>query len=104
MVSEEGLNASPIVTPILSAPEETPVTDELQRLTRILVSVCPKDSAIKFYFDGTLRLQIDVRRLEELAAMESQLPTMCGGIFHDVQRRLAERHSFFHRLTATVRR
>jgi len=80
------------------------LSDGLRQLTGTLASVCPKESVIRFEFDGKLRLHLDVRRFEELAAMEILLPTICGGAFHHVQRGMSERHSFFHHLTAVVER
>ena len=70
----------------------------------MLTPLCPKDSVIRFGFDGKLHLHLDVRRFEDLTAMEMLLSTICGGIFHDVQRGMSERHSFFHHLTALVAR
>ena len=82
----------------------TPVSDELQKLTDMLAAFCPKDSVIRFEFDGKLRLQVDVRRFEEMTALEALLPALWGGIFDEVQRSITHKHSFFHRLTAVVRR
>jgi hypothetical protein len=36
--------------------------------------------------------------------LELLLPTLCGGIFPNVQRRLVDNHPFLHRLTALVAR
>jgi hypothetical protein len=57
---------------------------------------------ITFEYNGKLHLHVDVRRLEELAIVEATLPSLCGGIFHDLQRGMAARHSFFHRVSALV--
>ena len=84
------------------ASQATPISDELDRLTAIVAQFCPSDAVITFQFDGTLRLSIDVRRFEEMTTIEAQLPSLCGGIFNDVQRRMPGRHSFFHRLSAIV--
>lgn len=92
------------VEQIYCSTESTPVSDELQKLTAMLAPLCPRESGIKFDFDGRLRVHIDVRRFEEMTALEALLPTVCGGAFHDVQRGLAEKHSFFHRLSADVGR
>ena len=67
---------------------------------RILREVCPPESVISFEYDGALRLNIDVRRVEDVARIEALLPSLCGGIFHGAQRRLTARHSFFHRISA----
>jgi hypothetical protein len=92
------------VEPIFGTPGSTPVSDELQKLTAMLASVCPKESVITFEYNGKLRLHIDIRRFEEMTTIEALLPTICGGIFCNVQRGMAEKHSFFHRLTALVER
>lgn len=92
------------VEQIFGSPDSTPVTDELQRLTNVLQSLCPKESVIRFEFDGKLHLHLDLRRFEDMTTVEALLPTACGGIFHNVQRGMAENHSFFHRLTAIVAR
>ena len=89
---------------IFGSTNPTPVSDELRTLTAMLTAHCPEDSVIRFEFDGTLHLHLDMRGFEELTAMEMLLPTIAGGVFHDVQRGMSERHSFFHRLTAQVAR
>lgn len=89
---------------IFGTAEPSPVSDELRKLTATLASVCPRESVIKFVYDGTLHLHLDVRRFEDLTGMEMLLPTLCGGAFHDVQRGMSDRHSFFHHLTAVVAR
>jgi hypothetical protein len=104
MTAETSRNPHPNVERIFGTDEPSAVSDELRALTATLTSVCPRESIIKFEYDGTLRLHLDVRRFEELAAMELLLPTICGGAFRDVQRGLSERHSFFHRLVAVVAR
>ena len=92
------------VEQLFGFPDTTPVSDELRKLTDMLVPFCPKDCVIRFEFDGKLRLHIDVRRFEDMAALEALLPAMWGGIFDEVQRSITNKHSFFHRLTAVVRR
>jgi hypothetical protein len=47
MVAEDGLNTSPIRGTIAKRTGRN-VSDELQRLTRIVIPVCPNDSAIRF--------------------------------------------------------
>lgn len=89
---------------IYGSADSTPVSDELNRLTAMLAPLCPRDSNIRFDFNGKLRVHIDVRRFEEMTTMEGLLPTLFGGIFEEVQRGMAEKHSFFHRLSATVAR
>jgi hypothetical protein len=89
---------------LFDLPDPLPVSAELQKLTDMLAPQCPKDCIIKFEFDGKLRLVIDLRRFEELTALEALLPAMWGGIFQEVQRGITDKHSFFHRLTAVVRR
>jgi hypothetical protein len=92
------------VEQLFGFPAGAPVSDELQKLTDMLAPFCPKDRVIRFEFDGKLKLHIDVRRFEDMAALEALLPALWGGIFDDVQRGITDKHSFFHRLTAVVRR
>jgi hypothetical protein len=104
MVAEEKRGTDRNVEQLFDLNGPTPVSDELRKLTDMLRPHCPRDSVIRFEFDGRLHLQIDVRRFEELAGLEALLPAMWGGIFTDVQRSISDKHSFFHRLTAVVRR
>ena len=68
----------------------TPVSDGLQKLTSMFVSLSPKDSIITFDFDQALHVHVDMRRFEETTIMEAVLPTICGGIFHKVRRGMAK--------------
>ena len=95
-------NAAGNVEQIYCSAETTPVSDGLHRLTAMLAPLCPRESSIRFDFDGKLRVHIDVRRFEEMTTLEALLPTVCGGIFHEVQRGMAGKHSFFHRVSAVV--
>jgi hypothetical protein len=89
---------------IQSKPQSTVVSDELGKLMTLLSASLPKEAAISFLFDTRLRVRIDVRQLEQVLAIEMVLPTLGGGIFHDVQRGQAPNHSFLHRVTALVDR
>jgi hypothetical protein len=51
-----------------------------------------------------LQLHIDVRNLEDVSRLEVVLPSLCGGIFSNLQRGLVDNHPFLHRLTALVDR
>ena len=102
MNSGKDSNQSADIQPIREPQQRMAVSEELGRLTRILREVCPPESVISFEYDGALRLNIDVRRVEDVARIEALLPSLCGGIFHGAQRRLTARHSFFHRISAIV--
>ncbi len=78
------------------------VTEELIRLRTAVQSVVPSDTSISFHFDDRLHINIDVRDLADLARAETLLPTVADGIFSNLRRSLADRHSFRHRLTAEV--
>ena len=78
------------------------VSGELGRVMAKLRDSCPRETILTFEYDGTLRVHIDVRRVEDVTQIETLLPSMCGGIFSDAQRRLSANHSFFHRLSANV--
>ena len=81
----------------------TPISDELEKLRRVLVEQLPRDALIKFEFDGRLRLHVDARRFEDVAVVEALLPSLSGGIYGDLQRAMSRHNSFLHRVTATVR-
>lgn len=82
----------------------TPVSDELSNLTAMLRHICPPDALIGFEFDGKLHLHVHLRRFEDVTRLEVALPTLCGGIFRDVQHGQVGRHSFLHRVSASVER
>lgn len=102
MSADRRLSSNGNLESIFGSPDSTPVSDELRRLTGVLATVCPKDSVISFVFDRKLHVHVDLRRFEDMTTVEGLLPTICGGIFQNVRRGMAERHSFFHRLTADV--
>lgn len=82
----------------------TVVSDELGKLLALLRDSLPAEATISFLFDGRLQVRIDVRKLEQVLAIEMILPTLGGGIFRDIQRGQAPNHSFMHRVTARVDR
>jgi hypothetical protein len=87
-----------------SAEVATPVTDELNRIREAVQALCPAGATITFEFDTHLRINIDTRRMENLARLETLLPTTCNGLFSKIQRGLVDNHPFLHRLSAEVRR
>jgi hypothetical protein len=89
---------------IHTPPPPTTVSDELGKLMGTLREHCSPEAVISFQFDGKLHVHIDVRDMEEIARLESILPSLCGGAFSELQRGLAAHHSFFHRLSARVAR
>jgi hypothetical protein len=96
--------ANPVVGQI-SAPAKTAfVSDELKRITDAVAALCPDDAEISFEYDGRLRINVDLRKIEDLVRFEILLPGMCGGIFSDAQRGMVENRPFLHRLTALVDR
>jgi len=104
MVPDETRDEGRNVERLFALPNSTPVSDTLRKLTQMIRPHCPKDCVIRFEFDGKLRIIIDVRRFEEMTALEALLPAMWDGTFYNVQRGITDKHSFFHRLTALVRR
>ena len=96
---EDGNKSAEILT-IRGPHRNLVVSDELGRLTHILREICPPEGVISFEYDGILHLNIDLRRLEDIARIEALLPSLCGGIFHGAQRRFTARHSFFHRISS----
>lgn len=88
-----------------SGPEpSTIVSEELGRIRSAVQALSPADAAIGFEYDGRLRINIDVRSLEDVARLETLLPGVCEGLFSNMRRGLVEHHPFLHRLTATVAR
>jgi hypothetical protein len=87
-----------------SADVEMPVTDELNRIRDAVQALCPAGATITFEYDTHLRINIDTRRMENLARLETLLPTVCEGLFYKIQRGLVDNHPFLHRLSAEVRR
>lgn len=86
------------------AEPSTIVSDELSRIRSAVQALSPEEAVIGFEYDGRLRINIDVRSLEDLARLETLLPRACEGLFYNIQRRLVEHRPFFHRLTANVDR
>lgn len=98
-------DAKPSNVECISVPSQsTPVSDELTKLTAVLRDICPRDANIAFEFDGQLHLNVQLRRFEDVTRLETALPTLCGGIFHDVRHGQVGRHSFLHRVSALVAR
>jgi hypothetical protein len=80
------------------------LSDELGKLVGELRTHAPGDAAVMLVFDGRLHINIDVRNLDDVARLEFLLPTLCGGVFSNVQRGLVDNRPFLHRLTALVAR
>lgn len=80
------------------------VTDELVRIRAAVQAICPDGTIIGFEFENRLQINIDLRRLEDLSRLETLLPSLCGGIFSNLQRGLVDNRPFLHRLTADVDR
>ncbi len=83
---------------------QTPINDELAGLRDLVIGICPRDATVGFVFTDRLRLTIDVRTLEEIAALEMLLPGMAGGVLCRLTRGATPGHSFRRRLTADVER
>ena len=102
---EEALNRQPgSVEPFPETPKNTLVSDELNRILSLLRDACPADAHISFDFDGTLHAHIDVRKREEVTAVEILLPMLGHGLFHDITRGGTPHHPFFHRISVLVDR
>ena len=84
--------------------QTTSVTDELNTILTMLKEACPENAAISFDFDGRLHVHIDVHDLEEVLKVETILPTLGAGIFHDLVRRDTPHHPFMNRVSAVVNR
>lgn len=84
--------------------QTTALSDELNRMLAMLREACPEESHISFDFDGTLHLHIDVRNREDVAVIETTLPKLGLGVFHNISRGGTPHRPFFHRVTAVVDR
>ncbi len=101
----EALNRPPgSVEPFPEAPKNTVVSDELNRILSLLREACPADAHISFDFDGRLHAHIDVRKREEVTAVETLLPMLGHGLFHEISRGGTPHHPFFHRISVLVDR
>lgn len=87
----------------MSAPATT-ISDELSALRRTVEDACPPSSVVSFIFDGRLHLAVDVHTFEEASIVESVLPAIGGGVFHDVSRGNTPGMSFRRRVSALVDR
>lgn len=102
---EEGLNRQPgSVEPFPEIPINTSVSDELNRILSLLRDALPADAHISFDFDGRLHAHIDVRKREEVTTVETLLPMLGHGLFHDIIRGGTPHHPFFHRISVLVDR
>ena len=104
MTVEKSAGEAGNVETIFAEPPSTPVSDELGKLRGVLLEKLPRDALIKFEFDGRLQLHIYVKRYEDLAVVEALLPSLCGGIFRDIQRGMTRHSSYNHRVSASVER
>jgi hypothetical protein len=101
----EGEAAAEAVVEQMPAPaRSTFVSDELNRIAEAVRAICPDDAHISFEFERRLQINVDIRKLEDLARVEMLLPSLCGGIFSNVQRGLVDNRPFLHRLIAIVAR
>ena len=82
----------------------TAVTDELNKILDMLGGTCPDSAVISFDFDGRLHVHVDVRKFEDVLKVESILPILGGGMFHDISRGDTPHRPFYHRLSAIVDR
>jgi hypothetical protein len=92
------------VESMFAEPQPTPISDELGKLRGVLIEKLPRDALVKFEFDGKLSLHVYVRGYEDLAVVEALLPSLCGGIFRNLQRGMTRHSSFNHRVSASVER
>lgn len=75
---------------------------EIEALHCLVRAVCPPSAVISICFDGNLNLFVDVRSLEEAAAVEAILPDLAGGAFCDFRRSGTPHQPFRHRVAANI--
>jgi hypothetical protein len=98
------MNAITTVTDFRHAAPAFPVSDELAGLHKAVEDACPPASIVSFVFDGRLHLAVDVHTFEEASQVEAILPSIGGGVFHDVSRGNTPGMSFRRRVSALVDR
>lgn len=81
-----------------------PVSAELEALQQVVEAACPPSSIVSFVFDGNLRVAVDVHTFEEASQVADALPSLAGGVFHDVSRGNTPGMSFRRRVSALVDR
>ena len=86
-----------------STDRSTPVSDELDRLARLLREACPEGAVISFSFSDKLQAHIDVRKREQVMVVQMILPTLQPGLFRDVSLGGTPHRPFYHRISALVR-
>ena len=80
----------------------TPITDELNRIARLLRAEIPRNATISFEFIRELRVHIDLAKREDVSSVENLLPNLGAGLFHSLSRGATPRRTFFHRVSALV--
>lgn len=90
------------IEPFPQPPRASSISDELGKLLNLLKSEFPGAHAILFEFDGKLKVHIDVRKSEAIAATEAKLAVLCAGTFIHIHHGATPHHPFFHRVTAEV--
>ena len=88
----------------ISPRRSSDLTEELSKILYILEGAFPESVGIILDFDGRLHAHIDVHNLEAVTRVETLLPTLAGGIFHDLSRGDTPHHRFCHRVSAIVDR
>lgn len=81
----------------------TIVSDELRRITNLLRTIAP-EATIGFEFDGSLRVNIDVRMREDVLVLQAMLPNLEAGLFRNATLGNTPSRSFGHRISAEVAR
>jgi hypothetical protein len=81
---------------------QTPVTDELGRIDRVLRDALPADAEVSFAFDGKLQVHIDVRKREDVILIEKLLPQRAGHLLERLTRSATPQRPFLHRISAIV--
>ena len=104
MTVENSAGEAANVESMFADPPSTPISDELGKLRGVLIEKLPREALVKFEFDGRLLLHVHVRSYEDLPVVEALLPSLCGGIFRNLQRGMTGHTSHRHRVTASVER
>ncbi len=70
MSSSDQANVQPAAELVIVPTRTTRVSDELGKIMRALRDACPQETTLTFEYDGTLRVHIDVRRVEDVTQVE----------------------------------
>lgn len=104
-VAQNSQESASSVEPFPELVQPRLVSDELNRIDRLLRGEFEFAARVSFEFNRRLLVHIDVRRREEANVVESRLVALGGGtLFSQVVCGNTPGHAFMHRISASVSR